>query len=146
MIDFIVPAIPIAQPRQRHRLVTSGGKTFASNYTPARDPVNAFKAACQLAAAQAYQGPPLDDCDISLRLVFVMPRRSNMLWKTKPMPRVCYRVKKNDWDNLGKSVCDALNGLVWTDDGLIHSTHIERWYASGEEQPHCEIEITKLPV
>lgn len=56
-ITFTVPAVPVAQPRQRMRVVqTHGGKTFAQNYTPVRDPVNAYKASCREAAANVYTG------------------------------------------------------------------------------------------
>jgi Holliday junction resolvase RusA-like endonuclease len=103
-------------------------------------PVHAFKASVRAAAAAAYDGPPLEMA-LALTAVFVMPRPGSMLWKKRPMPRAHYCVSRNDWDNLGKSVSDALNGLVWRDDGQIVVARVERWIASGDEQPHVEIEI-----
>ena len=133
-IQFDVPAVPVAQPRQRVAVI--GGHARA--YTPTRAPVNAFKAAVQLAAETAYTGPPLEG-PLWLLIRFVMPRPNSMRWKRKPMPRVHDTRKKNDWDNLGKSVCDALNKRLWTDDGVLSIVTVERWVASGEEQPHVEI-------
>jgi len=58
MIRFIVHAVPTAQPRQRHRVAIIGGMHRVMNYTPAKHPVNAFKAAVQHAFATCYNGPP----------------------------------------------------------------------------------------
>ena len=44
MIAFTVPALPVAQPRQRHRVASIGGRMVAQNYTPTKSPANEFKA------------------------------------------------------------------------------------------------------
>ena len=36
---------------------------------------------------------------------------------------------KPDWDNIGKAVCDALNGLVWKDDSQIVHATTEKYYS-----------------
>tara|TARA_R110000868_G_scaffold101057_1_gene278212 strand:- start:11235 stop:11516 length:282 start_codon:yes stop_codon:yes gene_type:complete len=74
---------------------------------------------------------------LKLSLVFVMPRTQNQIWKTKPMPRI-WHDKKPDFDNLEKSVCDALKGLVWFDDSQICSVSTIKVIAAGDEQPHVE--------
>lgn len=35
---------------------------------------------------------------------------------------------KPDWDNVGKIVCDALNGLAWHDDAQVVEAHVEKRY------------------
>lgn len=151
-ITFTVPCVPVAQPRQRHRIIQAHGRTFAQNYTPANSPVNAFKAACQLAATQAFTGAPLDE-PLFAKLVFVMPRGSKPGWikrdsswsaAWKAGSRVPYSSPRNDRDNLMKSVQDALNGLLYRDDGLLCAGPVEKWIASQHEQPHCEITIQPL--
>ena len=144
-ISFFVPSVPVAQPRQRQRVIKQkDGKVFATNYTPAKHPVQQFKAVIQMALREVYDGPPWD-CPIGMTILFVMPRPSSKTWKTKAMPREWYSAKKNDWDNLGKAVCDALNGLLYQDDGLICSVTVKRVIASGDEQPSCYVEAFKLP-
>lgn len=142
LIIFTVPGLPVAQPRQRHRVIHAGGRAFAHNYTPAKDPVNAFKAAVQMAACNAYQGPPLDG-PLRVDLIFVFPRPKSMLWKSKPMPRD-WCPKKPDRDNSIKSFQDALNGVVWIDDAQICAGDTLKVIASGDEQPHVEVVIRKL--
>lgn len=46
--------------------------------------------------------------------------------------------KKPDWDNIGKIVCDALNGVAWYDDAQIVDGRVIKLYA---EQPHVDVEI-----
>lgn len=144
-IEFYVPAIPLAQPRQRVRVMHMGGKAIAQNYTPAKHPVNAYKAAVQLAyswlptalATGPLSGPLRVDC------VFVMPRPKSKIWKTKPMPRERHCIKP-DRDNLLKSTLDALNGIAWVDDSQICAGECEKWVAAGDESPHVRITIRSI--
>lgn len=141
--SFVVPGIPVAQPRQRHRIMQSGGRAFVGNYTPTKSPVNEFKAAVRMAWSQTHGGAPLKG-PLGMLLVFVMPRPKSMQWKKRPMPRDWYAVSKNDWDNLGKSVSDALFGLAYSDDGQIAMAQVKRVIASGDEAPHTQVTLMRL--
>lgn len=135
-----VPALPKAQPRQRHRKIkTKDGKEFIQNYTPQGHPVNDFKATVRMAVQTAYTGPPLTG-PLKVCFVFVFPRQANKVWKSKPMPRYPH-VSTPDQDNLCKSVQDALNNLLWADDSQISQAVIEKWHAAGDEQPHVLLTI-----
>lgn len=136
-ITFTVPCVPIAQPRQRQRVVVAKGRSFPHNYTPQKSPVNVFKATVQLAASQAYDGPPLDE-PLEMSITFVFGRKKNQIWKTKPMPRLPH-VGKPDLDNLLKSLLDALNGTLFVDDARVARLTACKFVASGSEQPHCEV-------
>lgn len=137
-ISFRVNCVPVAQPRQRHGVVNG----HARNYLPSDNPVHAFKAAVKQSAYAVYKDKPLD-IPLRLRLVAVFPRPQIMVWKKREMPRIP-KSSKPDFDNLAKSVCDALNGLLWRDDSLICHATIEKWIASGNEQPHVFVTIESL--
>ena len=139
-IHFTVPTLPVAQPRQRTRVA---GKK-AINYTPQDAPVNAYKAALQQAATEAFSEAPLD-CPLLLVVDFVLPRKKTLMWKKKPMPRMRHTIKP-DIDNLLKSTKDALSGLLYRDDAQVCSVQATTWIASGDEQPHVEIRICELDV
>jgi Holliday junction resolvase RusA-like endonuclease len=141
MIHFVVPCVPVAQPRQRHRVIAAHGKTFAQNYTPKNDPVNGFKSSVQAAAFAAYSGPPLD-CPLSMDLIFVFPRPASVR-KKDGFGRLPHTVKP-DRDNVMKAVQDALNGLTYRDDSLICAGSVEKWRAAADEQPHVEVTIRAL--
>jgi len=143
-----VPAVPVAQPRAKSTVFQGRSRVYdvttikSADGTRKPHPIVAFKATVRMAVAQAYQGPPLAgplQCDLE----FVFPRPGNMTWKTKPMPRVRH-IKKPDRDNCDKSVMDALKGIVWVDDCQVCDGRIQKWIASGTEQPHVVITITEL--
>ena len=133
---FSIPTIPIAQPRQRHRVIENDGKAFAANYTPAKHPVNDFKATVRLAAT--HGGARLVGEPVSLRAVFVMPRPKSKMWKTKPMPRYCH-TSKPDLDNLAKALKDALTGVIWQDDSQVFAMDVRKVVANGEESPRVDV-------
>lgn len=45
--------------------------------------------------------------------------------------------KKPDWDNIGKVVCDALNGIAYGDDSHIVGGRVQKYY-----RPEGSLEIT----
>jgi len=140
-VTFTVDSIPVAQPRQRIASKARGGAPlpFPRAYTPTDHPVNAFKACVKAAASGLFDAPTNDP--VECFLVFVMPRPSKMNWKKRPTPRAANFNKKNDCDNLAKSVLDALTGIAWNDDGQVYRLFIEKWIAAGDEKPHVEITI-----
>jgi Holliday junction resolvase RusA-like endonuclease len=142
MITFTASHVPVAQPRQRHAIRGSGDKAFASNYTPVRHPVNAFKVEVRIAAKEAYAGLPLLG-PLSVRLSFVMPRPKKFNAKKYSTGRLWFD-RKPDADNLFKSVADALNGLAYHDDSQIVVVHIYKHYAAVGELPHVEVTIKEI--
>lgn len=127
-IAFSVPAVPVAQPRQRHALIAG----HVRNYTPTKSPVNEYKATLRLAASQAYSGPPLQGPLVAV-IVFVFPSKTKRSRKPK--------ATRPDCDNLAKATLDALNSLLYGDDSQIVSLRVEKWHASGDEQPHVNVLI-----
>lgn len=140
--SFIVPGVPIAQPRQRHRAVFSDGKIRTINYMPSKHPVSTYKAAIRLVAAEVYTGPVLDE-PLLVRIEAVFPRPKNKMWKRKSMPREPW-ARRPDAENIVKAILDSLTKLIYRDDSLIDLASVRRWMAAGDEQPHTEIEIAKL--
>lgn len=138
-VTITVPGVPVAQPRQR--MARIGG--FLRNYTPASDPVNAFKAAVRIAWSEATDQPPLAG-PVRLSVAFVLPRTQSRpakvpkaLWSPCRVVNPC----KPDLDNLIKSVKDALNRLAWNDDGQVWYVAASKQYAGQEEQPHATITV-----
>lgn len=132
-----IPAVPVAQPRQRHGIVAG----HVRNFTPAKHPVHEFKASVKMALREVHQGAPLSG-PLTVQVAFVMPRPGRLCWKKRPMPRVGH-VQKPDFDNLCKSLFDALNGLAFIDDSQICEVVGSKVHAAGDEQPHVEVVITE---
>lgn len=141
MISVFVPGLPVAQPRQRQRVVFSGGKAIATNYTPKKDPVNAFKATIKLVVSQRLETPMAGA--VRLRMDFFFPRPASLTKKKKPNP-LLRKTTKPDWDNLGKAVSDALNGIAWVDDAQISEVLLTKYICGDDEKPGVYIEIGGL--
>lgn len=144
MIQFTVPGTPLAQPRVK--ATRRGPHTHI--YTPDKTPsgrsngVAEFKALVKLCASQAYSGPPLEGA-VRVDCLFVFPRESSKVWKSKPMPRYPHVVKP-DRDNLDKLILDCLRGVVLVDDNQVCAGEIQKWRAAGDEQPHVFVVIEEL--
>jgi len=137
---FIVPAVPVAQPRAKAS--TFGGHTRM--YTPTKTasgkthPIAAFKACVQLAFRQACSLPPHAG-PMELSIVFVLPRPQKLQKKSSPSERIPHTVKP-DTDNLQKSVMDALSGLLFQDDRQVYAITAEKFYAAKDESPNVSIQ------
>lgn len=131
---FFVPCIPIAQPRQRHRLIKSkAGAEWIQNYTPARHKVNSFKQEVQLAAKQIFGGPPLEG-PLYLEATFVLPRPKHMT-KNRSDNATVPHDHKPDLDNLVKAIKDCLTGICYHDDGQVARELLSKWVAAGGQKP-----------
>jgi Holliday junction resolvase RusA-like endonuclease len=144
-IVFSLRTLPIAQPRQRTRTVVAHGKVFGQNYTPAKHPVNAFKAELAFAAQQTYKGSPLTG-PLAVELVFIFPRPQRLIWKSKPMPRE-WHTGRPDSENVAKACLDSLTGICWADDSQVCDLHIVKWIAAGHDAadgPGVSVSIEEL--
>lgn len=141
-VRFIVPAVPVAQPRQRFRVLKIGNRVIPQNYTPTKSPVNEFKAVVKMAFRQAYSGPPIDGA-LRVDWLAVFPRPKSATRKRGPNPRFPH-IKKPDRDNLDKAILDALKGLAFADDCQVCGGAMAKWVADGDEQPFVEITISRV--
>lgn len=146
-ISFTVPCVPVPQPRPR--AVSRGNHASVYNPTSIKTaegrkphPIVEFKAAVRYCAMQAYQGPPLTG-PLSMRLRFELPRPKSMIWKKKEM-LLAYHTGPKDIDNMAKAVMDALNKLLYVDDGQVCELQAEKLIVAGGEQPHVYVYIEEI--
>ena len=144
MIQFTVPAVPVAQPRPRATMAHGGKGARMHEVTHIKNaatgerrphPIAEYKATVKMAAKAAYSGPPLTG-PLAMWVLCVFPSKSK---HRRPKPT------KPDCDNLGKSTADALNGLTYKDDGQIVMLVVEKCHAAKDEQPHVVVTIEPLP-
>jgi len=135
---FEVAGSPVSQPRQRHRVIVANGKAFATNYTPAKDPVNTWKAYVREAAkakrVEVLRGP------VIVEISFYLPRPAALMRKKDPDGLIPHAGAK-DLDNLYKAVTDALIGIAYQDDKQIHECHVNKWYHEKDGAPRAVITL-----
>ena len=138
MITIHVPGPPVAKARARHGR-TRAGKPIT--YTDAK--TKNYEALVAVSAAQAMAGRPPLDSALQCELMFwLAPPRSWSKKKTAAaLAGEVLPTSRPDIDNFIKSVCDACNGVVWTDDSRVWSLLAQKRYAA---EPYVEVRVWEV--
>jgi Holliday junction resolvase RusA-like endonuclease len=132
-LNFLIPCVPVAQPRARATAINGKARMFEAK---AGHAIHSYKATLRLAVASVFHGAPMEGA-LSARIVCVFPRRKTMPKRMGICRLPC--CKRPDVDNLAKGTLDALNGLLFLDDAQIVDCRVEKWIAAEGEQPHVEL-------
>ena len=135
---FTIPGSPVAKGRPRFRAI----KKFVSTYTPKKT----LLAEKNIRECFKQQHPEWEkplNTPISLTVKFLMPIPTSLSKKKQAALKLSPHTKKPDMDNLAKTVCDALNGVVWEDDSQVYMIKAIKAYAC--EEPCTLVEINEVP-
>lgn len=139
MISFYVQGTPIPQPRPQ--VSTQGG--FARAFVPKKHPVHAWREAVRVGACGALaiswlsgRAPVAGPLALSVKLYLPRPkshygtgRNAAKVKRSAPaLPAV-----RPDLDNYLKAIQDALDGVLWKDDGQVVQITAAKLYADGRE-------------
>lgn len=140
LVHFELEGEPRGKGRPRF---TKSGHT----YTP--DSTTEYEQAVQW-AYKAAAGGFCFPTDTPLRLV---------VWAFMERPKSASRItrqlmgagklrptKKPDWDNIGKIVCDALNGIAYGDDTQIVDGRVIKLFCADGEKPHISVTVSEVLV
>lgn len=131
-----VPGPPFSQPRPRFARRGKFVKTYdapeAKSWKGAAH-VHMHEA-MRAAGLQPFVGPVV----VRIVAVFECPKSDRR--KTQAVPRRPYTGLK-DWDNIGKAVCDAGNGVLYLDDRQIARGSVTCWVGAQCEAPYVEIYV-----
>jgi len=141
-VALVIPGEPKGQARQRHRLVqTKGGRTFVHNYQPVES--RNWKAVAQdhmrqaMGASQPFASP----VSVEITAYFTCPPSK---WRKRARRPAEWSGKKPDWDNLGKAISDAGNGVLWIDDAQIAEVTVRKVIAAQGDAPCVLVVVTEL--
>lgn len=137
-IKFVVPGKPMGKARPR---VTRRG--FA--YTPA--PTVSYENLVKMCFAEVAEKSKWKVTDeeiyISISAFFEIPKSTSKKARSEMAQGLINPTKKPDWDNIGKIICDALNGIAYHDDSQIICAKVKKIYA--ENEPYTEVIIAVQP-
>lgn len=133
-IRFSVPGEPVGKARPRF---TKNGHA----YTP--DKTRSYEAIVKLCAMKAMKGKKLLTGAISLSVTafFPIPKYFTKAIREKALLGELRHQKKPDWDNVGKVVSDALNGVVYADDAKVSHATVDKRYS---DFPRVEVLVECL--
>lgn len=136
-ITLIVPRTPVAKGRPE--FCRRGGFVRAITPERTREYAKLVKAYASMHPQQELHGP------LRFRVAFVFDLPISKWRKRNPVPRQWHTITP-DWDNLGKAICDALNGIYYHDDASICLATVAKiTEAQGGPAARCEILLEELP-
>lgn len=130
-VEFVVDGEPVAKGRPRF---TMTGRA----YTPKRTHDYEKKVKASYKGEMFPEDLPLE---VHIDAYFTIPKSASKK-KAEEMRRGSRRpLKKPDGDNIAKSICDGLNGLVYADDKQVVRLVVEKWYS---DHPRAEVRVTEI--
>jgi len=121
-IEFTVPGRPVPMARPR---VTAHG-----TYTPAK--CREYKQYVAMMARQAmrHHEPMTGAVHLILQFTFQTPKSWTKV--KKACADIVGHTSRPDWDNLAKSVTDAMIGIVYKDDSQIETATVDKRYGESD--------------
>lgn len=130
-IEFTVEGEPFGKQRPRHNRATN--TTYTPTETKQHEQIIAWAYKSQCGTLRFSK----DDC-INLQVIAFMkiPKSESKKKRQLMIEGVIRPTVKPDWDNIGKLVADALNGIAYDDDKCIVDAQVRKFYS---EHPRTEI-------
>lgn len=111
VLTFTVEGKPIGKGRPR---ITRNG-TYTPKKTREYEKLIAWTFRRRYPRFKPCKGPVF----MTVIAYFPIPKNTTKKLREKMEREEVFRIKKPDWDNIGKIVCDALNGIAWEDDNQV---------------------------
>ena len=133
-VTFTVPGEPFG--KQRPRFTIRNNKTYTRTPTE----TSSYESAVKWFYLQqtGYMFP--DDVPIRVKIYayFSIPKSDSKKKKQLKLQGKIFPIKKPDWDNIGKIICDSLNGIAYKDDSHIVEAEVHKRFSNN---PRVEVVI-----
>ena len=128
-IEFTVPGEPFGKQRPRHSRVS--GTTYTPRETREHEALirQEYRKRCGTKFPEGAQ------LRITVTAVMGIPKSTPKYRRSVMLSGKVRPTRKPDWDNIGKLVCDALNGAAYDDDKCICEAVVVKIY--GDEPCVC---------
>jgi Holliday junction resolvase RusA-like endonuclease len=146
LLKFTVPGKPIAKGRPRsYAIGGKGGKPFKGirNVTPKRTVryESIVRQEARDAMEKAGLKPLQERAIVLIKAFWAWPK--SMFRKTNPRTEALHPARE-DWDNVGKSLCDSVNAICYLDDKQIVISGLGKFRAAQGEPDRAEFWIASL--
>jgi Holliday junction resolvase RusA-like endonuclease len=132
ILRFTIPGPPVAWQR--------AGRNRATGATFTKEATRSYQALIKEIAGGMMDMLGLEPLTGPLQLCVTVLRPAPKSWPKRRATEI-WDTRRPDFDNLGKTVADALNGIAYGDDAQIAKANIEKRIGS----PACVwVEIRKL--
>jgi Holliday junction resolvase RusA-like endonuclease len=129
-IHFTVPGPPVGKARPKV-VRTRNGRSMT--YTP--DKTVAYEELVRLRFQESLKGCAFQPLEGALRIQifagYPIPKSTSKKQRALMLENKVLPTKKPDWDNIGKIICDALNGMAYEDDKQVTESQMRKQYIDG---------------
>lgn len=143
-VRFTVYGEPKAKGRPRVSVRKSGDgeKTFARAYTPKETVVYENQVKMEY-ENQCDSFRFSDDAMLDVRIFafYGIPKSVSKKKRQMMIDGDIRPIKKPDFDNIAKIICDSLNGIAYRDDAMVVDGMFRKYYS---EQPRVEVSIREV--
>jgi Holliday junction resolvase RusA-like endonuclease len=123
-VIFSVEGPPVGKQRPRFRRMGNFVQTYTDAKTKTYEALVKEEAQKAMGSSEPLETPVAFHCHIRLPVPkSYSKKRTEACLNGSEMP-----TKKPDWDNVAKSVADAMNGVVFLDDSQIVHAYINKRY------------------
>lgn len=137
-IKFSVPGKPFGKQRPKF---SRAGK-YVMTYTP--DETTNYESLVKLMYQNEARGRAFaDDAMLDVRIIayYEIPKSTSKKKRQMMLEHKLRPGKKPDWDNIGKVICDSLNGIAYHDDAAVVDAQVRKFYA---EKPRVDVTIRQI--
>ena len=128
-VQYSVPGEPRGKGRPRFAKRGNFVKTYTDAKTASYEDQIRFYALKAMGDSKVIEGAVR--VFVSIRMA--VPKSYSNKRREACLSNVEKPLKKPDWDNVAKSICDAMNGIIYVDDTQIVEAHITKQYAHQAE-------------
>lgn len=136
-VEFVVPGEPFGKQRPRH------SRASGTTYTPKETKLHEQLVQWAYRRESAYKFPEGSQLRITIFAVMGIPKSTPKYRRADMISGKIRPTKKPDWDNIGKLVCDALNGVAYDDDKCVCDARVIKFY---DEEPHLRVRLEDINV
>jgi Holliday junction resolvase RusA-like endonuclease len=131
LVTFKVLGDPVGKGRPRFARVGNFVKTYTPQKTVTWEESIGFAAKQAMGSSEPVKTP----VSIYIYIRSPIPKSYSKKRREACLNHSERPTKKPDWDNVSKSVCDAINGIVYDDDTQVVDAFVTKFYAeeSGVE-------------
>lgn len=135
-VQITVPGEP--KGKERPRYSGKSGTIYTPNATLQYEKMvaTAFKAECH-----GFKFPEGEPLDMRILAYLPVPQSDDAATRLKKLSGEIRPTKKPDWDNIGKIIADALNGVAYHDDAQVVDAQTRKFYS---DNPRVEIIIQNI--
>jgi len=144
MVKFTVYGEPKAKgrPRVSVRKSEDEEKTFARAYTPKGTAVYENQVKMEYEnQCDSFRFPDDAMLDVRIFAFYGIPKSISKKKRQMMIDGEIRPVKKPDFDNIAKIICDSLNEIAYRDDAMIVDGMFRKYYS---EKPRVEVSIRQI--